>query len=162
MRCSNRSTTDTRQRDSHVAAARTPRASGLAAVAITFAALAVVAGLACSSAAPAAERWTASYVDPPDRVWVAINQTLETLEYEIEEADRHESIIVATAGAEDPATQVTLRIAQVAHTEVVRVHVRPQDDTTDIERFEAAASEFLASLDATMKGAARPNESDGP
>ncbi len=134
----------------------------LAAVAVALAGAVALLGLACSSAAPAAEKWTASYVDPPDRVWVAINQTLEALGYQIEQADRHESIIVATAGADDPATSVTLRIAQVAHTEVVRVHVRRQDDTTDIKRFEAAAGEFLASLDATMNGVARPDESDAP
>lgn len=135
------------------------RRSTPAAIAGALAALAAVLGLACSFVTPAAEKWTASYVAPPDRVWAAINQTLEALGYDIVRADRHESIIVAAAGADDPATAVTLRIAQVAHTDVVRVYVSPHDDAADTGSFETAADEFLASLDATMRGGARPRES---
>lgn len=122
-------------------------------------ALAVLVGLGCSSSAPAGEQWTASYVEPPDRVWAAINQTLEDLGYEIEQADRHESIIVARSSGDESDPPMTLRIAQVARTEVVRVHVTPASATSDDERFTAAAGEFLATLDAAMKGSPPENES---
>jgi hypothetical protein len=135
------------------------RRSTLAAVSAALAALAALLGLACSTTTSAAEKWTASYVAPPDRVWAAINQTLEALGYDIVQADRHESIIVAAAGADDPTTVVTLRIAQVAHTDVIRVYVSPHEGTSDSVPFETAAGGFLASLDATMRGGARPRES---
>ena len=138
-----------------------PRRQLATIVAGTLAAVAVVMALACSSASPAPEKWTASYLDPPDRLWAAITQTLEALGYDIEDADRHESVIVATTGADDPATAVTLRIAQVAHSDVVRVHVGRYHSETATGRFDAAAREFLASLDAAMRGTAPGDRSDG-
>lgn len=160
MTHSDRSTTDSSPRRPIVHAARAVHPQAPFAVVTTLAGLALVVGFACSSTAPAAEEWTASYVDPPDRVWATINQTLDTLGYDIEEADRHESIIVASLAADETSPAVTLRIAQVAHTEVVRVHVSPLDGNTDTARYQAAAREFLAALDATMKGVARPEESN--
>jgi hypothetical protein len=121
--------------------------------------LAALVGLACSSAAPAPEKWTASYVEPPERVWVAINQTLEDLEYDIEEADRHNSIVIASSEGDEGEPPLGLRIAQVAHTDVVRIYVTPHGGTPDDDGFDTAAKEFLAALDAMLQGVARAKES---
>ena len=148
-----------RNRDRRVLDARPHRNDPIAAIARVTLGIAVVVGLACSSATPAPEQWTATYVEPPDRVWVAIAQTLEALGYDIEETDRHNSIVVARSGGDESDPAVGLRVAQVARTEVVRVHVTPHGDTADDDRFRAAASEFLAALEATMQGVPRTEES---
>jgi hypothetical protein len=121
--------------------------------------LAALTGLACSSAAPAGEQWSANYVEPPERVWTAINQTLGDLGYEIEESDRHNSIVIASSEGDEEEPLLGLRVAQVARTEVIRVHVSPHGNTPGDERFDAAAKEFLAALDATLTGAPRAKES---
>jgi hypothetical protein len=121
--------------------------------------LVALIGIACSSAAPAGEQWSANYVESPERVWVAINQTLEALGYEIEESDRHNSIVIASSEGDEGEPSLRLRVAQVARTEVVRVHVTPHGATPDSDRFGAAAKDFLAALDATLTGAPRAKES---
>ena len=151
-----RSIIDPRRRHSHVIAARNHRGRALA---CTMLGLAALVGLACSSAAPSPDQWTASYVEPPERVWVAISQTLEALGYDIEEADRHNSIVVARSAGDEAEPAVVLRVAQVARTEVIRVHVSPHGGTPADDRFDAAAKEFLAALDATFTGAPRAKES---
>jgi hypothetical protein len=103
------------------------------------------------SCRPADSR-TASYFDPPDRVWDAIQMTLEEQGYEVESEDRLDGIIHAVSGEGDEA--VALRIDQVFRTDIVRVHVRPDGEVTD--RSDAAVADFLALLDSTMKGMATP------
>ena len=159
MRCSNRPSADPSDRHFQVAAARNDRGQALICAMLGLVAL---VGLACSSAPPPAEQWTASFVEPPDRVWVAINQTLEDLGYEVDEADRHNSIVIATSGTEGTDPPVVLRVAQVARTEVVRVHVTSHDGDADADRFGTAAREFLSALEATMQGNTPQTETDDP
>ncbi len=159
MTCTIRSAAEPTPRRAMLDAPRTGRART---VARTVLGLVALAGLACSSAPPTTDQWTETFVEPPERVWVAINQTLEALGYEIEEADRHNSIIVATSGSDDTDPPVVLRVAQVARTEVVRVHVTPHDGGAESDRFDTAAREFLAALDSTVQLGVPPSTTDGP
>jgi hypothetical protein len=94
------------------------------------------------------------YLDPPNRVWAAIQISLDELGYEIEEEDRNDGIIHAVGLADGPNKGIVLKIDQVARTDVVRVHVHAGGSSSsgpfDMKRLDAAASEFLAHLDTKL------------
>jgi len=111
-------------------------------------------GCASGPAGPGNEEWSAAYVDNPDRVWAAIQQTLDELGYEVDEESRFDGTIRAAEITDRPDQSIVLHIDQIQRTEVARVHVRPAGGPTGgpdgYRRLDEAVRAFLAGLDSRL------------
>jgi hypothetical protein len=114
--------------------------------------LATVILAACSSGrAESDDRWMRGYLAPPDRVWTAIQISLDELGYDIEKENRIDGTMRAVGLADGPNRGIVLKIDQIMRTDVVRVHVNAGGSSSggqvDMKRLDAAASEFLTLVD---------------
>jgi hypothetical protein len=125
-----------------------PRATALVIAVL----LATVIVAACSSGrSDSDDRWMRGYLAPPNRVWTAIQISLDELGYDIEKENRNDGTMRAVGLADGPNRGIVLKIDQIMRTDVVRVHVNAGGSSSggqvDMKRLDAAASEFLALLD---------------
>jgi hypothetical protein len=100
---------------------------------------------------------TAQFFQNPDRVWEAIQLSLETLEYVVESSNRDEGVIRAARPADDPTPWVALDINQVMYTgDQVNVFVRgvaeepPAAPSQDV--LDKAAQDFVTVLKRKLGG----------
>jgi hypothetical protein len=116
----------------------------------------IVSAVACSSGGDSGDTWMRGYLDPPNRVWTAIQISLDELGYRIEKENREDGTIRAVAEEDGPRKGIVLKIDQIMRTDTVRVHVGVGESSsgrpTDMKRMEAAASEFLGLLDTKLIG----------
>jgi hypothetical protein len=122
-------------------------------------AAAVTAGLmiSCASVKNPPGTVTAQFFQNPDRVWEAIQLSLDTLDYVVESSDRDEGVIRAAKPAADTTPWIALDINQVMYTgDQVNVFVRgvaedpsaaPSQDVLD-----KAAQDFVTVLKRKLGG----------
>jgi hypothetical protein len=115
-------------------------------------ALAMIA--ACSSGPyMKPDPWMRQYLDPPDRVWQAIQISLDELEYTIESSNRPDGKIEAITSTDESEPPVGLLIDQVVWSEgEAKVYVKPADGNAESEAYQKAAKAFLDELDKQLKG----------
>jgi hypothetical protein len=113
----------------------------------------VIAGfvVSCASLKNPPGTVTAQFFQNPDRVWDAIQVSLETLEYVVESSNRDEGVIRAAKPADDQTPWVALDINQVVHTEdQVNVFVKGVAEAPSAapgrDELEKAAQDFVTVL----------------
>ena len=110
----------------------------------------------CSSMTTPAGAQAANFFQNPDRVWAAIQMSLDTLEYEIEGSNRPDGTMRAVP-IDDDAPSIVFEISQVAWTQdQVRVYVKPVAGGSgpSIEQgvLDKAAADFLTVLKRKLGG----------
>ena len=110
----------------------------------------------CSSMKTPAGTQEANFFQNPDRVWAAIQMSLDTLEYEIESSNRPDGKMRAVP-IDDDAPSVVFEISQVAWTQdQVRVYVKPvAGDSGPLvgqDVLDVAAADFLTVLKRKLAG----------
>ncbi len=100
---------------------------------------------------------TAQFFRNPDRVWEAIQLSLETLEYVVESSNRDDGVIRAARPADDQTPWVALDISQVMYTQdQVNVFVRgvAEDPAAapSQEALDKAAQDFVTVLKRKLGG----------
>ncbi len=111
----------------------------------------------CSSMKESPDTSDASFFQNPDRVWAAIQMSLDTLEYEIENSNRPDGEMRAVPIDGDSEPKIVLEIRQVAWTtDQVRVYVTPADggsgEPATQTALDKAAADFLAVLKRKLGG----------
>ena len=110
----------------------------------------------CSSMKTPAGTQEANFFQNPDRVWAAIQMSLDTLEYEIESSNRPDGTMRAIP-IDDEAPPVVFEISQVAWTQdQVRVYVKPvageSGPSVGQSVLDKAAADFLTVLKRKLAG----------
>ena len=100
---------------------------------------------------------TAQFFQNPDRVWEAIQLSLEILEYVVESSNRDEGVIRAAKTADDQTPWVALDINQVMYTQdQVNVYVRGEAEDPSAppsqEALDKAAQDFVTVLKRKLGG----------
>jgi len=118
--------------------------------------MAVALSFACASTPAGGDDWATQYVGSPDRVWAAIQLSLDELGYSIEDENRPDGRLRAVSTPSQQEAVVVLRIDQIMRSNIVKVYVKvnndPSDPQLDLEQREAAAREFLAELNGRLYG----------
>jgi len=122
-------------------------------------AMVMTAGLvvSCASVKNPPGTVTAQFFQNPDRVWEAIQISLETLEYVVESSNRDEGVIRAAKPADDQTPWVALDINQVMYTQdQVNVFVRGVAEDPSAapgqEALDKAAQDFVTVLKRKLGG----------
>jgi hypothetical protein len=107
--------------------------------------------MSCASVKNPPGTVTAQFFQNPDRVWEAIQISLENLEYVVESSNRDEGVIRAARPADDQTPWIALDINQVMHTEdQVNVYVRGVAGDSSAapgqDELEKAAQDFVTVL----------------
>jgi len=131
----------------------TPRSFVLVLAAVMTAALMV----SCASVKNPPGTVTAQFFQNPDRVWEAIQISLENLEYEVESSNRDEGKIRAAKPADDQTPWIALDINQVMNTQdQVNVYVRGVAEDPSAapgqDELEKAAQDFVTVLKRKLGG----------
>ena len=123
--------------------------SPAAIVAVTL--IVMLSSVGCASVKTPPGTSTVSFFQNPDRVWAAIEMSLDTLEYEIVSSNRFDGKMRAVPLADDDGPSIAYEIDQVAWTsDQVKVYVKPvaadSDSSVDQSDLDKAAADFLAVL----------------
>jgi len=107
--------------------------------------------MSCASVKNPPGTVTAQFFQNPDRVWEAIQISLENLEYVVESSNRDEGVIRAARPAADQTPWIALDINQVMHTEdQVNVFVKgvagDPSAAPGQDELEKAAQDFVTVL----------------
>lgn len=125
---------------------------------LTLAAV-VATGLlvACASVKNPPGTATAQFFQNPDRVWEAIQLSLDTLDFVVESSNRDEGVIRAARPADDTTPWIALDINQVMYTQdQVNVFVRGVAEDPSAapsqETLDKAAQDFVTVLKRKLGG----------
>jgi len=126
---------------------------------VLVSAAAVTAGLmiSCASVKNPPGTVTAQFFQNPDRVWEAIQISLESLEYVVESSNRDEGVLRAAKPADDQTPWIALDINQVMNTQdQVNVYVRGVAEDPSAapgqDELENAAQDFVTVLKRKLGG----------
>jgi len=119
----------------------------------------VAAGLmvSCASMKNPPGTVSAQFVQNPDRVWEAIQLSLDTLDYVVESSNRDEGVIRAARPSDDTTPWIALDINQVMYTDdQVNVFVRGVAEDPSVapsqETLDKAAQDFVIVLKRNLGG----------
>ena len=120
-------------------------------LAVLFLAVLAVFFSGCSSVKTPPDTVNANFFENPNRVWAAIEISLDTLDYEVESSNRPDGKMRAVPGGDSDGMPVALQIDQVAWTQdQVRVYVKPValDTSSPVgqEALDKVAADFLTVL----------------
>ncbi len=135
---------------------RAPAGTGLR-VSVVGTVLLMTVCSACSSSRSVSEgTWRESYFQDPNRVWAAIETSLDELGYEVIEKNRYDGVIRAQSAPADDGTVIVLDIDQIVRTEdQVNVFVRPSfggGKDADPALLKSVADRFMGRLNAKLGG----------
>ena len=135
----------------------TRRHSRTRAVAVAAALIIVVSMAGCASVKTPPGTSTASFFQNPDRVWAAIEISLDTLEYEIETSNRADGKMRAVPLGGGDGRSIALEIDQVAWSQdQVKIYVKPvagdPGSPVSQENLDKAAADFLTVLKRKLGG----------
>ena len=149
--------TESVKANAHEPGVRNPRRSKAKAAIFASALIVVVSLAGCASVKTPPGTSSASFFQNPDRVWAAIQMSLDTLEYEIESSNRPDGKMraVPLAGGDGPS--IALEIDQVAWTQdQVKIYVKPvagdPGSSVSQELLDKAAADFLTVLKRKLGG----------
>ena len=118
--------------------------------------LAVAMVASCSSMKGPPNTVSAQFFRNPDLVWACLQETLDTLGYEVESSNRYDGVIRAVGHSPGGSPGVALRIDQVMRTlDQVNVYVKPQaadpDNPPGEKALVKAARDFVTVLERKLK-----------